>query len=562
MKLPPIFSRRRRSILLRLLAIALAQSMAALGLAWLVRGLLDRTIHAGALPLWAGLIVALALIAVVGVLRRWESIEGERMAQSYVHRLRRALFERLCRSDVGELQRVHRGALLLRFVGDLSSISEWVSAGIARLWVTALTTVLTLGMLATYDLRAAALVAVLLAAGFGITALLGKGLNQAMIHARRLRARLAANIAEKSQGFAVVNAFAQGGREGQRMRRQSARLKSALIERARRSGAIDAVADATAALAIVGMLGLGALERAGGRVSFGVVAACVAIVAQLAGPIRDSARTYERWCRFKLSRDKIRAFLRGGRRRPAFSASYRLPAPVALELRDVALADRLRSVSEKVPAGSRVAVWGPVGGGKSTLLAILAGAIRPDAGTILLASRDLAAYSALELRTAVGWYSSDLSLLRGSVERNLRYRVPESSAEGVQAAGRAFGVDAMLARWSLGAQTRVAEGGANFSLGERQRLCLARSWLGRPAVLLLDDLDGITDPALRSQLRAAIAAYSGTVVMVTQQSDLLAIADISWRLAGGRVTETQAPARDAAAAVLIAQAVASKERST
>jgi ATP-binding cassette subfamily C protein CydD len=78
-----------------------------------------------------------------------------------------------------------------------------------------------------------------------------------------------------------------------------------------------------------------------------------------------------------------------------------------------------------------------------------------------------------------------------------------------------------------------------LSLGERQRLALTRAWLGTPRLLLLDDLDSIADPLLRAQLRSAIGSYRGTIVMVTQQADLLALADCAWRLAAGELTRTR-----------------------
>ncbi len=558
MKLPPVMSGRRRRILAILVAIALGQSCAAIALAWLVRGIVDAQIRATSARSWIWLAAAPLFVLAVGLLRRSERIYAERLAQSYIHRVRRALFERLCRSDVVELQRVHRGALLLRFIGDLSSIGEWVSVGIARLMVTAIAVGATLLVLALYDLRAAALVGVLLAGGFATAAFLGGGLNAAMIHVRRRRARLAANLAEKSHGFLVVNAFAQGRREARKLRRQSARLKSAMIERARRAGTLDAVADITAALMIVAALAYGVLAHASGAVSAGVVVACVTIVAQLAAPVRDMARVYERWCRYRLSREKIRAHLAGGMRLRRTSASADSATAPAIEIEGLSVNARLWPVTERVMAGSRVAVWGPSGGGKSTLLAALGGLLRFDTGQVSLMGRDLSRMTGSELRDHVGVYSADLPLVRGSILRNLRYRLPDALPEAIARAAQQFGVDDLLARWPEALQRKVTDQGGNLSLGQRQRLALTRTWLGTPELLLLDDLDAIADPLLRAQLRSAIAGYRGTIVMVTQQADLLALADSAWRLTSGELTRTRPGPRADEPLVLTAQAVTSK----
>ena len=559
MKLPRVMSGRRRRILARLVAIALGQSVAAITLAWLVRGIIDAQIRTSVPRPWIWFAAAAPLLVIaIGFLRRCERVDAERLAQSYIHRLRRALFERLCRSDVLELQRVHRGALMLRFISDLGSIGEWVSVGIARLLVTAITVGVTLLMLAVYDLRAAALVGILLAGGLGIAAILGRSLNAAVIHVRRRRAHLAANLTEKAHGFIVVNAFAQGRREGRRLRRQSAHLKSAIIESARRAGTLDAVADGTAALMIIAALGYGVLAHAAGTVSAGVVVACVTIVAQLAGPVRDIAHVYERWCRYRLSREKLRTFLAGGRR-PSRARALPDAAPAAtIDLEGVTVDGRLHAVTAHIAAGSRVAVWGPAGGGKSTLLAVLAGRLKPDAGGITLLGNDLSLMSGSELQHSVGLYGADLPLVRGSVRRNLRYRLPDAQPAEIAAAARQFGVDELLSRWPAGVRTRVTDQGGNLSQGERQRLALTRAWLGTPRLLLLDDLDSIADPLLRAQLRSAIASYRGTIVMVTQQSDLLALADCAWRIAAGELTHTQPATRADEPDVLMAQAVTGK----
>src|SRR5690606_29229174 len=114
---------------------------------------------------------------------------------------------------------------------------------------------------------------------------------------------------------------------------------------------------------------------------------------------------------------------------------------------------------------------------------------------------------------------------------------PDAAPEEVERVAALCGVDELLTRLPDGEATRLTDRGLNLSLGERQRLQLARALLGNPRLLLLDEADANLDAAVAEVIGQALDRYDGTVLMVTQRQSWLARADIVWRLADGRLVE-------------------------
>lgn len=151
------------------------------------------------------------------------------------------------------------------------------------------------------------------------------------------------------------------------------------------------------------------------------------------------------------------------------------------------------------------------------------------------------------LRAAVGVVSPQLPLLRGSIGRNLRYRVPDATPDQLNTVRRLSGLDEVLARLPDGEQTRLGEDGAGLSTGQQTRLMLARALLGRPRLLLLDEADAHLDRDSICILRRAVASFPGTVACVAHRPELLDLAGLIWHVRDGTVTRVDPghrPGRD------------------
>jgi ATP-binding cassette, subfamily B, bacterial len=207
----------------------------------------------------------------------------------------------------------------------------------------------------------------------------------------------------------------------------------------------------------------------------------------------------------------------------------------SVEFRDVSLGDTLRGFSAAAAPGRVTAIVGPNGAGKSTLLALAARLLDPDSGTVLIDGQPLSSVTLESVRRSVGVVGADLPLLRGSLDRNLRYRWPDAPEDEVQRVRALCRIDEIEATLPREVRLQVQEGGANLSLGARQRIALARALLGKPAVLLLDEADVNLDAQSRRILDKVLRDYEGTVLMATHRIDFAARADALWVVTRGRL---------------------------
>jgi len=544
--IPNILKGHRRWLMARLVANGVAQAGVMIATAWLVKITFDGAITpsdntASVSLLWCGVGLGIAAIA-IALLRMWERIDAERMGQHYTHEVRTGLFAHMNRLSPRVLQRRSRGGIVLRFIGDLTALKQWVSLGVARLTVASVTTVITLTILAFINAPLALVVGAALAVGALSTYSLGGWLQNAVREARRRRARLAANVSEKIASLAVVQVFGQSHREKRRVNRQSGWLMDAMIARARAVGAFRGMVELTAALASGGALLAGAALVSAGNTTPGTVVAVMSIVGLLVPALRDLGRVQEYWHGAVVSREKITDFLAMPVLDTAPKQAEELPpGPGELRFTDVSISKDVGGFNGCARGGQVVALVGPNGAGKSTLLSLAARLMDPIQGTIHLDGQDISQVEPASLRRAVGVMTPDLPLLRGSIARNLSYRWPAASEQALTHARALCGIDEILAELPRGINTRVTEDGANLSLGQRQRIGLARAILGNPRLLLLDEVDANLDHGAALALRRVLSEYPGTVLLVTHRLDWVRLADQVWHIEQGQLVEAGSP---------------------
>lgn len=547
-ELPHVFAGRGRVYLVRLVANGLAQALCTLATAFLVQYAFDNLITpatgAYGRPLfYLGLGFAVST-AGLAWLRMAERVDAERLGQDYIHRARTRAYRHLTALVPRALERRSRGALMLRFVTDLSALRRWVSLGLARLAVAGLTTVLTLGVLAGVNWVLALSVLVVLLLATLAVALQGGAIQRTVREARRRRSRLAADLSDRIASMAVVQAFGQAKRERQRAAKQSQELKVAMVQQAKAVGRVRAAAEAAVATSSAVVVLVGVLEVAQGRATPGTVVAALSIVGLLVPALRDLGRVFEYHRSAQVSQEKLRDFLATPtlvhERRNAPDLEV---GPGRLTFEQVSLGNALYGVTATAEAGRIVAVAGSNGAGKSTLFELAARFIDPDEGRVLLDGQDLRHVSFSSLRRAVSMVSADLPLLRGTVTRNLRYRAPHASEEELAHVWQLCRLDEVVNVLPNGKDTKIRDGVGNLSAGQRQRLALARALLGGSRLLLLDEADANLDPEATKILDHVIQELRGqvTVLFITHRPARLALADVVWRLEVGKLIQVAPP---------------------
>ncbi len=540
-KLPSIFgSKLRKRLFIGLIINGFGQAAVAVATALLVRKTFRELIrhhHFNDTGKTVLIGIGFLLIAVVSAaLRMHERTSSEKIGQSYSHSVRVKLFDHLSRMAPRSLQQRSRGAVVLRFVGDLNALKRWVSLGIARLSVAGITAVGALGALAFINPVLALGAAIVIAISAILLLRLGEQLREAAKEGRRRRSYLAANVNEKVSSIAVVQVFGQLDREKRKLRKQSKKLSKAMIARAAKIGELRAATRSTSILATAVVLLLGASEVSRGRATPGTVVAAMTVVHLLVSSLRSLGRVQEYRQVAKVATEKIKQFLKSSELVREINHPVKLKqGPGKIEFVNVCLNGILDSVSAVAKPKKRIAITGPNGSGKSTLLWLAARLIDPDEGSIRIDRQNIAKCSLTSLRRAVGIVSPDLPLLRGKLITNITYRWPEAPRNEVDRIIKLCDLDEVINSLPGGEEAKVIEEGQNLSLGQRQRVSLARALLGNPRILLLDEADVHLDQASSTILDRVLESYNGTVLMVTHDSRRLEMVDEVWHMEDGHL---------------------------
>ncbi|RLF06732.1 MAG: ABC transporter ATP-binding protein [Thermoprotei archaeon] len=199
----------------------------------------------------------------------------------------------------------------------------------------------------------------------------------------------------------------------------------------------------------------------------------------------------------------------------------------------------LKNVSFKVRPGEFVAIVGPTGAGKTTLVNLLLRFYEPWSGEILVDGVDVRKYKLSALRGAILMVPQEPLLISGSVLDNVLLANPRATAEDVKRALKALGLEDIIESLPEGLETRVLEGGKNLSVGQRQVISFLRVFIANPKILVLDEATSSVDPYTEAKLQAALEklARSRTTIVIAHRLQTVVNADRIIVLDGGRVVE-------------------------
>ncbi|MDP1633039.1 MAG: ABC transporter ATP-binding protein/permease [Caulobacter sp.] len=312
---------------------------------------------------------------------------------------------------------------------------------------------------------------------------------------------------------------------------------------------LNVAQSAIMSVGLAGMAVMAGFEAAAGRMGPGDVTAAILILLGLYGPLNILGFAYRE---IRQSFIDMEAMLDLRRQAPdvaeATDARDLPPAPdghggevafEAVSYRHGARSEGLIDVSFRVAPGRTVALVGPSGAGKTTMVRLALRLIDPQAGRVTIDGVDLRDLKMAGLRRAVALVPQDVALFNDTLEANIAFGRPDATLAEVAAAAEAAELSSFIAGLPEGMATRVGERGLKLSGGERQRVGLARALLADPRVLILDEatsaLDSRTEAAIQETLRRA--SENRTTLVVAHRLSTIVDADEILVLKRGRVVE-------------------------
>jgi len=535
------YLREHRGALLAVAALALVGSAAALLQPLLVRRVLRAVQERGAL----GRPVLLLLAVVVGaaLLGGVERYLLQRTAEGAVLRTRTRLAAHLLRLPVAEHDRRRTGDLLSRVGADTTLLRAVVTSGLVE---AASSVLIVIGAAVGMALLDPVLLLVTLVA-------VGAGLGLVLTASRRVRALSAeaqasvgAMTAAVERALTAVRTIRASGAESRETAAVTASATAAYSAGLRTARLQAAVAPA-GSLAVQGsfllVLGLGGARVARGAIT---VADLVAFVLYLFLLVLPLGQALQAWTTLQTglgALSRVEEVLALPAEQDTGTAA--LPAggnTLLLELDDVRFSydDRvpvLQGVSFRVARGTRTALVGPSGAGKTTVLALVERFYDVTSGAVRLGGVDVRDLPRAVLRGQLGYVEQEAPVLAGSLHDNLRLAAPGATESQLQDVLDAVGLSELVERAPDGLETEVGDGGVLLSGGERQRLAIARTLLAAPALLLLDEPTSNLDARNEALLRRAVDAVARdrTLLVVAHRLSTVVDADQIVVMEHGRV---------------------------
>lgn len=361
------------------------------------------------------------------------------------------------------------------------------------------------------------------------------------------RARFTAHLVETVAGVRLIKQAVQEENNRGRYRVLIQDFINALIRNTLMSGWFSHFTGVLTTLGMMLLIVFGGREVALGHISFGQMAASMFYVFMFLGPLQELGDLFERYINGVASAQRI--FLLLDTQPEIRDAEHPTPLPQVrgdVEFRDVVFSYHpdgenpvIRNLNLKVKAGEVLAIVGPTGHGKSTLVQLLTRFYEVQGGAVLVDGKDVKSVAQHVLRHHVGVVLQDNVLFSGTIIDNLRLARPHASDCALIGAAEALGVHDIISRLPHGYQTEVGALGSHLSHGQRQLVCLVRAYLADPAILILDEATSAVDIQTERKIQHALRRLceGRTAIIIAHRLATIRDADRIAVIRDGQVVE-------------------------
>jgi ATP-binding cassette subfamily B multidrug efflux pump len=486
-----------------------------------------------------------ALYAGAAVLGYIQSYVLAGIVQRTMYRLRESVEAKLNRLPLRYVDGQARGDLLSRVTNDIDNLAQGMQQTLSQLLTSTLMLVGTLVLMFVVSWLLALVALVTIPLSIYTMKAITKRSRSKFVAQWRHTGALNALVEESFTGHHIVKAFGRQGEVEARFRATNEALYDASFGASFISGSIQPSMMVIGNLTFVAVAVVGGLRVAAGALTLGSVQAFIQYSRQFSQPLTQMASMVTVFQSGVASAERIFEFL-DAEEEAADSDETLLPVTPAgcIEFERVSFAYNaqrplIENLSFVAQPGQTVAIVGPTGAGKTTLVNLIMRFYPLDGGRILLDGVDTATMARTELRSKIGMVLQDTWLFGGTIRDNIAYGNPDATEEQIREAAEATFVDRFVHSLPDGYDTLVSDEDGSISAGEKQLMTIARAFLADPAILILDEATSSVDTRTEVLIQEAMAALRSqrTSFVIAHRLSTIRDADVILVMENGSIVE-------------------------
>ncbi|WPB91781.1 ABC transporter ATP-binding protein [Streptomyces malaysiensis] len=486
-----------------------------------------------------------ALYVVSSLLNLLQARVATAVVQRSVFRLREDVEHKLARLPLSYFDKQSRGEVLSRATNDIDNIQQTLQQTLSQIMASLLMIVGVLSMMFWISPLLALVALITVPVSVWVTTRIGKRAQPQFVAQWKTTGKLNAHIEEMYTGHSLVKVFGREKESAELFREQNDKLYEAGFRAQFISGLIQPSMTFIGNLNYVLVAVVGGLRVASGALSIGDVQAFVQYTRQFSQPLTQVASMANMVQSGVASAERVFELL-DAPEQSAEPVEARRPEVVRGQVAFEEVAFRyqpdkplIEGLSLSVRPGQTVAIVGPTGAGKTTLVNLLMRFYEVSGGRITLDGVNIAEMSREELRSHFGMVLQDTWLFGGTIAENIAYGAQGAGFEKIVAAAKATYVDRFVRMLPDGYDTVIDEEGSNVSAGEKQLITIARAFLSEPSILVLDEATSSVDTRTEVLIQRAMASLrSGrTSFVIAHRLSTIRDADVILVMESGRIVE-------------------------